>query len=86
MHKGAKGRGGVIENELAPKSQGTEPLCEPWRTCAVSVELLEGTDEVGLVSEKLLSQDFKGRALRSPHAGDEMSIMSRDEKNTLFPP
>lgn len=41
-------------------------------TCVVAVELFEGTDEVGLVREKLLPQDFQGRALGSANTGDEM--------------
>lgn len=48
---------------------------EDWiglHTCVAAVELSEGTDEVGLVREKLLPQDFQGRALSSANTGDEM--------------
>ena len=39
-------------------------------TCVLAIELFEGTDEIRLVGKKLLPQDFEGRTLSSPNAGD----------------
>lgn len=41
---------------------------DPAHTCVLAVVLFEGTDEVRLVSKKLLPQDFESGALGSPNA------------------
>lgn len=41
---------------------------DPAHTCVLAVVLFEGTDEVRLVSKKLLPQDFESGTLGSPNA------------------